>query len=230
MTANVEKWQPTPTFWVACAALVLATIAVGVSVSGVATASPKIIVRKGDIAPGSVTAKALAKGAVTAKALAKGAVTSPKIQKEAIIGAKLAGGSVSGEKLANGSVTSGKLGAGSVTAQAISADSVTASAIAPHSVGGAQLREAEVISVPIADLDKIAHNNEWTPSNVEIAACKAGGRLIGGGFSFSAPNNGESTWLEELPVINGEVNGVAGRFTSDAGGAAGGTVTAVCLP
>jgi hypothetical protein len=71
MSPNAEKWQPTPTFWLAGAALVIALAAFAVSVSGIATASPKVIVRKGDIAPGAATAKALAKGAVTAPKLRK---------------------------------------------------------------------------------------------------------------------------------------------------------------
>jgi hypothetical protein len=219
MSTNIERWRPTPTFWVACAALGIALAAFAVSVSGIATASPKVIVRRGDIAP----------GAVTAKALAKGAVTAPKIRKATITGAKLASGSVTSEALANGSVSAGKLGSGAVTAQAIAAGAVTAGAIAPHSVGAAQLGEAEVISKPIADLDNVAHNGEWTASNSEVAVCAPGSRLLGGGFSFSIPNNGESTWMEELPIVNGEVNAVSGRFTSDAGGAATGKIVAVCL-
>lgn len=219
MSPNAEKWHPTPTFWLAGAALVVALAAFAVAISGIATASPKVIIRKGDIAP----------GAVTAKALAKGAVTAPKIRKGAITGAKLASGSVTTEDLANGSVGAAKLGGGAVTSQAIAAGAVTSSAIAPHSVGAAQLGEAEVIPKSIADLDKVAHNGEWTASNSEVAACVSGSRLLGGGFSFSVPNNGESAWIEELPIINGEVNGVAGRFTSDAGGAATGQVVAVCL-
>jgi hypothetical protein len=219
MSPNAEKWHPTPTFWLAGAALVVALAAFAVSVSGIATASPKVIIRRGDIAP----------GAVTAKALAKGAVTAPKIRKGTITGAKLAGGSVTGEDLANGSVTSSKLVAGSVTAQAIAADAVTSGAIAPHAVGAGQLGEAEVISRSIADLDKVAHNGEWTASNAEVAVCGPGSRLLGGGFSVSALTNGESDWMEELPIVNGEVNGVAGRFTSDAGGAAAGQIVAVCL-
>jgi hypothetical protein len=106
---------------------------------------------------------------------------------------------------------------------------VTAGAIAPHAVGAAQLGEAEVISKAVTDLDKIAHNGEWTASNSEVAACGSGSRLLGGGFSFSTSNNGESDWIEELPIVNGEVNGVAGRFTSDAGGAATGQIVAICL-
>jgi hypothetical protein len=219
MSPNAEKWQPTPTFWLAGAALVIALAAFVVSVSGIATASPKVIVRKGDIAP----------GAVTAKALAKGAVTAPKIQKGTITGAKLASGSVTSEKLASGSVTASSLGVGAVTAQAIAAGAVTKGAIAPGSIGASQLGELEVVVTPVADQDTIAHNSEWTASNREIAACKSGGIVMGGGFYFSIPTNGESSWIEELPINNSEAQGVAGRFTSDAGGAASGNVVATCL-
>lgn len=219
MSPNAKKWHPTPTFWLAGAALVVALAAFAVSISGIATASPKVIVRKGDIAP----------GAITAKALAKGAITAPKIRKGTITGAKLASGSVTAEDLANGSVTSSKLGAGSVTSQTIAAGAVTSGAIAPHSVGAAQLGETEVISKSIADLDKVAHNGEWTASNSEVAACGPGSRLLGGGFSVSTLTNGEFDWMEELPIVNSELNGVVGRFTSDAGGAAIGQVVAVCL-
>lgn len=220
MSVKVEKWEPTPTFWVAVAALLVAIAAFGVSVSGIATASPKVIVRKGDIAP----------GAVTAKALAKGAVTAPKIRKATITGTKLASGSVTSEDLASGSVTASKLGNGAVTAQAIAAGAVTKGAIAPSSIGASQLGEEEVVVKPIRDLDAIAHNGEWTPSNTEVAACGSGGKLTGGGFAFSTSTNGESNWIEALPIINGEAQGVAGRFTSDAGGTASGTIVAICLP
>jgi hypothetical protein len=53
--------------------------------------------------------------------------------------------------------------------------------------------------------------------------------LLGGGFSVSTLTNGEFGWMEELPVVNSELNGVVGRFTSDAGGAASGQIVAVCL-
>jgi hypothetical protein len=219
MSAKVEKQHLTPTFWVAVAALVVAMAAFIVAISGIATASQKVIVRKGDIAP----------GAVTAKALAKGAVTAPKIRKATITGAKLASGSVTSENLASGSVTASKLGGGAVTAQAIAGGAVTKGAIAPGSIGASQLGQEEVVATPIRDLDAIAHNGEWTPSNTEVAVCGGGGKLTGGGFSFSTSTNGESNWIEALPIINGEAQGVAGRFTSDAGGAATGQIVAICL-
>jgi hypothetical protein len=219
MSPKAEKWQPTPTFWVAGAALVIALAAFVVSVSGIATASPKVIVRKGDIAP----------GAVTAKALAKGAVTAPKIQKATITGAKLADGSVTAEQLADGSVTSSKLGAGSVTSPAIAPGAVTAGAIAPGSIHGSALGPETVVSKSIADLDADPHNGEWTPSNTEAAACGTTGALLGTGFAATTIGNAQVSWLQALPIINAEFHGVTGRISTDDGGAAVGQVLAICL-
>jgi hypothetical protein len=219
MSLKVDKSKRTPGFWMGAFAATMSLVAVAISLSGVATASQKVLVRKGDIAPGAVTAKSIHKGAVTTAKLQKGAVTS----------GKLGAGSVTAPALGNGSVTAAKLGTGSVTPPAIASDAVTAPAIAPRSVGATQLTEEEVVTKPIADLDKIAHNGEWTASNVEEAVCGAGADLLGGGFALLSPNNGESTWIQVLPIINGETKAVSGRFSSDAGGAANGEVFAICL-
>ena len=77
----------------------------------------------------------------------------------------------------------------------------------------------------LTDVDRVAHNGEWTASNLETALCGPGEDLIGTGFAFANPTNGESTWLQALPIINAEATGVSGRFMSDAGG----VVAAVCL-
>lgn len=199
MSPKVEKWQPTPTFWMATAALVMAMAAFGVAVSGIASASPKVIVRKGDIAPGAVTAKSIAGGAVTAPKIKKNAVTAPKLAK------------------------------GSVTSRTIAGGSVTGAAIAPESVGATQLAEEELVTTPIKDLDTVAHNGEWTASNTETAVCAAGSKVLGGGFAIPSLNNGEATWMQMLPVINGGTNGIQGRLQSDAGGSAPGEVIAICL-
>jgi hypothetical protein len=199
MSTKVNDWRPTPTFVVAVAALIVATAALVVAASGFATASPKVIVRKGDIAPGAVTATSIAGGAVTRAKIRKNAISAPKLAK------------------------------GSVTSRAITADAVTADAIAPGSVGGAQLGGEDVVTKSIADLDKVAHNDEWTASNTETALCGPGEDLLGVGFAMSNPNNGETSWLQALPVINGETKGATGRFVSDAGGTASGEITAICL-
>jgi hypothetical protein len=219
MSPQVEKWRPTPTFWVAGAALVIALAAFAVSVSGVATASPKVVVRKGDIAP----------GAVTTKALAKGAVTGPKIQKATITAAKLGTGSVTASILEDGSVTASKLASGSVTSTAIGPDAVTAPSIAPGSVYGGSLGAETVVTKPISDLDAVAHNGEWTPSNTEAAQCGPGEALLGTGFAMTNPGDGQASWLEALPIINGETRAVLGKISTDSGGTAAGEIIAICL-
>ena len=71
---------------------------------------------------------------------------------------------------------------------------------------------------PITDLDKVAHNGEWTPSNTEIALCGPGEALLGGGFAFMVTGDGEVGAIEQMPLINAEVKGMQGRITSDAEG------------
>ena len=192
------------------AALVVAIAAVVAAVVGPAVAAPhdvvvrKVVVhkgkvRKGDIAPGAVTMKALAHGAVTANKIRKGAVSASKLAKAAVTPEAIAPGAVNGSAIASGSVSADKLGIESV------------------------------VTKPIADIDKVAHNGEWTASNTELATCQPGELLLGGGFAFGVPNNGEASWLQAMPVVNGETRGIAGRFMSDAGGGATGQVSATCL-
>jgi hypothetical protein len=162
-------------------------------------ASRKVVIRKGDIAPGAVTAKSIARGAVTAAKLGKASVTAPKI----------AGGAVGAAAIAGGAVTS--------------------AALAPGSVYGGALGAETIVVKPITDLDKVPHNGEWTPSNTEIALCGPGEALLGGGFAFMITGDGEIGAIEQMPLINAEVRGMQGRITSDAGGAATAQVAAICL-
>jgi hypothetical protein len=85
------------------------------------------------------------------------------------------------------------------------------------------------VTKPIADLDKVPHNGEWTASNGEVALCGEGEALLGTGFALPNPNNGEALWLEALPVVNGGTKGVTGRIETDSGGTATAVVAAVCL-
>lgn len=202
------------------AALAVAIAALVVAVVGSAdAASHRIVVRKGQLAPGSVTAKALARGAVHPKALAKAAVHSKALAKGAVNSAAIAGGAVNSDALANGAVGTA----------ALAADAVTAAQIAPGSVYGGALGKISVQTKTIADLDTTAANIEWTTSNTEVALCGPGERVIGGGFTFTNPGNREVGWLQALPIQNGETQGITGRFTSNAGGAAVGEIAAVCL-
>ena len=161
-------------------ALVIALIALSVSLAGNAGALPgNGTVKKGDIAKGAVTAKALAPNAIHAKALAKGAVNARA----------LARGSVNARALARGSVNAKALASSAVTAGAIAANAVTANAIAPDSIRGYALGSVSVYKTPIADLDTIAANPDWTASNTESASCATGERLLTGGVVFTNPGN-----------------------------------------
>jgi hypothetical protein len=175
-------------------------VALIVALAGNANAlSSHIVVRKGDIAKGAVTASALAPAAVHAKALAKGAVTAKAITK------------------------------GAVTAGALANDSVTAASMAPGSVYGGALGEVTLHSTPIADVDLTPSNPVWTPSLRETAACGAGERLLTGGTAVTNVGNGELGVLNAVPFSNSSSGGFVGQLTSNSGGTAAAEVVAICL-
>ena len=66
-------------------------------------------------------------------------------------------------------------------------------------------------------------------SNIEDALCGPEEALLGSGFAFATPSNGEAIWTQALPIVNGETKGVGGRFVSDAGGTVPAEVAAICL-
>jgi hypothetical protein len=107
------------------AGVVLGTLALIVAVAGNsgAFAGTKVIVRKGQLAKGAVTAKALAQGAVHPAAISKGAVGVAALRP------------------------------GSVGSSTLAPDAVTSGAIAPGSVYGGSLGEVTLHSAPIVDAD-----------------------------------------------------------------------------
>jgi hypothetical protein len=184
-------------------ALVLAALALIVAVVGEAQAAPKtrtvVIVRKGQIAKGAVTAKTLAKGAVHPKALAAGAVGAAAIRPGAVGGAALA------------------------------PDAVGPGQLAPGSVYGGALGEVSVHSAALVDADADPHNGEWTPSQPSVAMCGSGERLLSGGVVFTQTGDGQVGIITSQAFVNGGQNGFAGRVTTDAGGLAKAEVQALCL-
>jgi hypothetical protein len=201
-----------------------------ISLSGLAGAAPnQVIVHKGDIAPGAVTAKALAKGAVTPRKIRKNAVTAAKLADGAVEGRNLASGAVTAAKLADGAVQGRSLGSEVVGTAALAKNAVTASQLAPGSVYGGALGTQTLVTKSLADLDAIAHNGEWTASNTEVALCGPGEKLLSPGFAFNVPTNGQAIWLQALPIVNAAANGVSGRMVTDAGGTVAGTIAALCL-
>lgn len=188
----------------------LGLIALVVSLSGAADArNGSYLVKRGDIAPGAVTAKTLARNAVRTKALAKGAVNSRALRSEAVNRRVLA--------------------KSSVLVRAISPDAVTADAIAPGSVYGGALGTQTIRVTPIADMDQVAENGTWTAGNTEVALCAPGEALLGIGFAFENPGNREVTWLQARPFLSPNGSGVAGRTASNSGGIAEAEVMAICL-
>jgi hypothetical protein len=184
-------------------ALVLAAIALVVAVVGEAQAAPRtktvVVVRKGQIAKGAVTANALAQGAVHPKALAAGAVG----------GAAIKPGAVNGASIAPDSVGSGQL--------------------APGSVYGGALGEVTLHSAAMKDEDLSADVSTWTVSTVAVAQCSTGERVISGGVVFTNAGNNRVGVIQSAPYVNGAANGWVGQFTSDTGGLAKAEVQALCL-
>ena len=212
--------HPSPATIMSALALVFALLTFVIVVSGYADASRHVyVVKKGDIAPGAVTAKTLARGAVHPKALAKGAVTALKIK----------AGAVDTPALAKGAVTAAALGRGAVTPPALAEDSVTSTAIAPKSVYAGALGEETVHTTTIKDQDEVAENPIWTASSTGVAICGAGERLLQGGFNFTSLGNRQVSFLEALPVLNASTNGFKGAFASNSGGSAEAQLTAYCL-
>ena len=215
-----ELRHPSPGTVMGALALVFSLVAVAIALSGIADAARHVyVVKKGDIAPGAVTAKTLAHGAVHPKALAKGAVTSPKIK----------AGAVDAAALAKGAVTAAALGHGAVTPPALAEDSVTSTALAPKSVYAAALGDETVHTAIIKDQDEIASNPIWTASSTAAAICGAGERLMQTGFNFTSLGNREVSFLQALPVLNGSTNAFVGAFASNSGGSAEAQITAYCL-
>jgi hypothetical protein len=107
------------------AGVVLGTLALIVAVAGNsgAFAGTRVIVRKGQIAKGAVTAKALAQGAVHPAAISKGAIGVAALRP------------------------------GSVGSSTLAPDAVTSGAIAPGSVYGGALGEVTLHSAAIVDAD-----------------------------------------------------------------------------
>jgi hypothetical protein len=199
---------------------VLGLLALIVALVGTANAgSTHVIVRKGDIAKGAVTASALAKGAVHAKALSKGAVTAKALKQ----------GAVGAEAIAADSVGAAAIRKGAVTANALGANAVTSTALAPGSVYGGALGPVSVHTAPIADLDVPPEISTWTTSNSETASCATGERLLTGGVIFTNPGNRRVGIVRSLPFSSGEASGVSGQITSDSGGTATAEVQAICL-
>lgn len=195
-------------------------LALVVALVGTASARQShVIVRKGDIAKGAVTANALAKGAVKSKALAPNAVTAKALKK----------GAVTADDLASRSVTPRAIAPAAVGSSALAPDAVTSNALAPGSVYGGALGPVTVNTKQIQDLDEVADNGSWTTSNSQSAECAPGQHLLTGGVIFTNPGNREVGFVRSLPFVNEAASGYVGQITSNSGGTATAEVQAICL-
>jgi hypothetical protein len=183
------------------AGVVLGTLALIVAVAGNtgAFAGTKVIVRKGEIAKGAVTAKALAAGAVHPAAISKGAVGVAALRP------------------------------GSVGSATLAPDAVTSGALAPGSVYGGSLGEVTVHSAVLKDEDATADLSNWTASVPVTALCAPGERVLSGGVVFTNSGNHRVGIVQSAPFTNGGSSGWVGQINTDTGGQATAEVQALCL-
>jgi hypothetical protein len=224
--------------------LVLGALALAVALAGntgalAGTKVTKVIVHKGQIAKGAVTARNLAPGAVRAAALAEGSVTAAAL-KDGAVGpsalapgavraAAIADGAVRADALAGGAVGAGALAPGSVGPGALAPDAVSAGALAPGSVYGGALGAVTLHTAAIADPDPSADLSTWTVSSTVTAACAVGEHVISGGVVFTNPGNRRVGIIQSAPTTNGPTQGWIGQITSDSGGTAAAEVQVLCL-
>jgi hypothetical protein len=183
------------------AGVLLGTLALIVAIAGNsgAFAGTKVIVRKGQIAKGAVTAKALGNGAVHPAAISKGAVGVAALRP------------------------------GSVGSSTLAPDAVTSGAIAPGSVYGGALGEVSVHTATLRDEDATADLSTWTASPPVTALCAAGERVLSGGVVFTNSGNRRVGIVQSAPFNNGGSTGWVGQITTDTGGQATAEVQALCL-
>jgi hypothetical protein len=197
----------------------LGFLALIVALVGTANAGQNhVIVRRGDIAKGAVTANALAKGAVKSRALAANAVTSKALKNDA----------VSADDLASGSVTPRVIATGAVGSSALAPNAVTSPALAPGSVYAGALGPVELKTAPLVDHDEAADLSTWTNSGSASALCAPGQRVLGGGVEVTNPGNRRVAIIRSVPFSTA-VDGFSGEITTDSGGTAVAQVEAICL-
>lgn len=155
-----RRMRPSP-------ALIVALIALFVSIGGVGYAASKI--GTNDIQNGAVTNKKLAKKAVKTRKINKEAVKAGKIAPLAVKTSRIADLAVTTEKLADLGVTTEKLADDAVSNAKLQDDSVRAGEL-----GGTQL--AVNSAVPIA-----ANGTAQA-----VAACPAGTQVLSGGGTTSS--------------------------------------------
>src|ERR671925_668377 len=168
---RLHRFRPSP-------AMVVALIALFVSLGGVGIAATKI------------GTKQIKNGAVTAKKLHKNAVTKKKIKNNAVIGSKIADGAVqedelgpaavTSDKIADDAVTTGKLADGAVTTDKLGDQAVTSGKLSPNAVTATKL------STVVRESSMNVPNG--TTALVSVA-CDPGEKVLGGGGGWSGGFN-----------------------------------------
>lgn len=138
----------------------------------------------------------------------------------------LAKGAVSARALARGAVKARAIAPRAVTRKKLANDAVVSRTLAPFSVGAFAFGDTTTISAPIPDTDTVEANPNWTTSPIVSAVCPSGSTLLGGGVSIA-----DSSTFHQVAVQTSAPNGDRwqGAISTNTGGAAPGTVYAICL-
>lgn len=191
-------------------AMVVAMIALFVSLGGVGVAATKIgtknlrngAVTSAKLHNGAVSGVKIRNGAVKRGKIAKGAINRIKIAADAVGPAELADGSVQTTKLADGAVTIGKLADASVSTAKLDLNAVTTEKIAAGSVTTGRLADGAVRASALGPV--VEHTSETTvPDNAAgtaTVACAAGQRMIGGGGFWTASTVGDKRLVASFGV------------------------------
>jgi hypothetical protein len=158
-------------------ALVVAMIALFVSIGGVGYAASKIDTN--DIKREAVTKPKIAKKAVSANRIAENAVKTKKIRDQAVTTDKIADQAVNTDKIGDLAVTTPKILDQAVTTEKLADESVTqgkigSAAVHADELGGTQLAVSPNVNVA-------ANGN-----GVAAVACPAGTQVLSGGGTTSS--------------------------------------------
>jgi hypothetical protein len=164
-----SRFRPSP-------ALIVALLALFVSIGGVGWAASKI--GTNDIQNKAVTKPKIDKQAVSTNRIADQAVKTKKLADQAVTTDKLGNQSVTTDKIADLAVTTGKIADQAVGTDKIADDSVTSAKI-----GAAQVRASELGPTQLAiNTVNVAANG----NGVAAVACPAGTAVVSGGGTASS--------------------------------------------
>ena len=165
-----RRMRPSP-------ALIVALIALFVSIGGVGYAASKIDTN--DIKNKAVTKPKIDKQAVSTNRIADQAVKTKKLKDLAVTTDKIADQAVTTDKIADLAVTTGKIADQAVTTDKLADDSVTSAKIAANSVRASELGTTQLAV-------SAAVNVNANGNGVAAVACPAGTRVLSGGGTTSS--------------------------------------------